>query len=355
MPASPPARGQAVPAPTHSAPLPVPTQQPPPAQARFAQQAWPGPPHGSQVAPTPAPTHARLAPQVLPAQQGPLATPHASHWPPLQTRPAPVQIEPVQQGWFSTWPQPAQTPLLHVPPAPPPTAPQAMVLATQRGVWVDPAAQQPPALQVVLLQHGWPGSPQATAVSVGAVSGARTSGVTGTSPPPRSTGASSGAAVSSGAPLSGTDPPTPGTPAMPPWPPAPTIPPEPPLPPAPVPPTPVPPAPESDGPGGAGGSSPHPPVTRDSGRIIIAAANKLIRKPPPECIVFCTGTSLVEVRLNARGRRQSHRNFVNPFRVFLSPQQSPSSGQKHPRSGNFLRFRCIQRDLQGLGLTGIEP
>ena len=83
-----------------------------------------------------------------PAQQGALATPHMVHWPPRQLSPAPVQTEPWQHGWFSTWPQPLHVPLLQVPPLPPPWALQAMALATQRGVSVVPAAQQPPALHV---------------------------------------------------------------------------------------------------------------------------------------------------------------------------------------------------------------
>jgi hypothetical protein len=349
MPALPgPASGQTMPAPTHSAPVPEPTQHPPAEQARFAQQGSLGPPQASQVPPA----QARFAPQVLPAQQGPPATPHIVHWPPEQVSPAPVQIDPVQQGWLSTLPQPEQMPLLHMPPvAPPPTALHAVLLATQRGVLVDPAAQQPPALHVVRLQQGCPGSPQAGAVSVGATS----VGVPGTSTAAMSAGPSLSASPvpESGAPLSVAAPPTPAPPT--PAPPAPT-PPVPPLPPAPVPPTPVPPTPvpplDASGlpAGGGGGSSPQPTV-KSGKNSIVAAASIPIRNAPHERTVevCCTGPSLVEVMLrNAFGRRQSHRLFVNP--------KSPAGWRKvYRRDRQRLRLMRIQAQERLQGRTAVTP
>ena len=296
-----PCSGQVSPAAMHSVSLPVPRQQPPALHARLAQQGWLGPPQASHSPPL----QARPAPQVLPLQQGPPATPQVWHDPPLQVSPAPVQIWPVQQAWLSAWPQPAQTPLVHMPPLPAPTAPHIDPVATQRGVKVDPAAQQPPALQVVRLQHGSPGPPHDKA-STGAVV---------------SIGVSVGTGTSAGAsdPPSVWSPPAPPAPATgpPPVPPTPVPPrPVPPLPPRPLPPTPVPPAPmmppvpvaASLG-EGAGSSSQLTARSRT-----VAAAIRPSRKPPLERTlnVFCTRASLGQGLAMSPGRRLGTGIIVNP-------------------------------------------
>ena len=153
-------------------PVPAPTQQPPPLHIRLAQQASPGVPqpwHSPsmqasapvQVLPGAAVLSVAAAGLALAAVAGQVRVRTSgrrsrAHWPRRtwctcrrrQLRPAPVQTEPWQQGWFSTWPQPLQTPALQVPPLPPPWELQAIAAATQRGVGVVPAAQQPPALHV---------------------------------------------------------------------------------------------------------------------------------------------------------------------------------------------------------------
>jgi hypothetical protein len=140
-------------------------------QASPAQQGWFGPPHVVHMPPPwkPIIRQPRPAPHVLPAQQAWPLAPHGVQVlftqavPEAEQKPG-IRWPPPQQGWPRPPHMPHEPSGMHAPAV----APQGMPGPTHRRAPPPPppiiigGAPQHPPVQLVPLQHSWPGAPQGT-------------------------------------------------------------------------------------------------------------------------------------------------------------------------------------------------